>query len=89
MRTAPLPRERLFRIVESPSASGLDRAAAAVALGKEADEETRGRLRGAAEACAAPKLRIALEAAAGSSSDAELEAALAEVGEEEKRKAAG
>jgi hypothetical protein len=85
MRTAPLPRERLFRILESPSAGSTDRAAAAIALGQELDEESRARLRSAAEACAAPKLRIALEAAAKGDDEAELEAALAEVGEEEKR----
>lgn len=88
MRVAPLPRERLFRIVESPSAGSLERAAAAIALGQDLDEESRARLRGAIEACAAPKLRIALEAAAGGSAEAELEAALAEVGEEEKRESA-
>jgi hypothetical protein len=88
MRVAPLPRERLFRILESPSAGSTDRAAAAIALGQDLDDESRARLRSAAEACAAPKLRIALEAAAKGDDEAELEAALAEVGEEEKRTSA-
>lgn len=87
MRTAPLPRERLFRIVESPTAGASERAAAAVALGGELDEEARQRLRIAAEAIAAPKLRIAVEAAAGGGEAAEIEAALAEVEEESDRAA--
>ena len=82
MRTAPLPRERLFRIVESPVASIGERAAAAVALGSELDAETRGRLRVAADASASPKLRIALHAAASGASEAELEAALTEAADE-------
>ena len=79
MRTAPLPRERLFRIVEDPASAAADRAAAAVALGTDLDDESRARLRSAAEATAAPKLRVVIEAAADSFEQAEIEAALAEV----------
>jgi hypothetical protein len=85
MRTAPLPRERLFRIVESPTAPAAERAAAAVALGGELDDETRGRLRVAADASASPKLRVVLTAAASGASEAELEAALSEVATEDAR----
>jgi hypothetical protein len=79
MRTAPVPRERLFRVVEDPAAPAADRAAAAVALGSESDEESRARLRAAAAATAAPRLRIAIEKAADGEEAAELEAALAEI----------
>jgi hypothetical protein len=79
LRTAPFPRERLFRIVEDPACSASDRAAAAVALGADLDDDARARLRSAAEATAAPKLRIAIEKAAGDDTPAELEAALAEI----------
>ncbi len=91
MRTAPVPRERLFRIVEDPAAAAAERAAAAVALASESDEESRTRLRSAAAATAAPKLRVAIEKAAGGEADAELEAALAELdgGGDVARKARG
>lgn len=90
MRTAPLPRERLFRIVESPTAAVAERAAAAVALGGELDDEARGRLRIAAEATASPKLRVVLEAAASGAAEAEMEAALGEAaGEAPKERTAG
>jgi hypothetical protein len=79
LRTAPLPRESLFRIVEDPAAHAADRAAAAVALGSDLDDESKARLRSAAEATAAPRLRIAIEKAAGGDGEAELEAALAEI----------
>lgn len=65
LRTAPVAPERLWRIVESPSVKPSARAAAATALGASVDEEGRDRLRAAAAATVAPKLRIALEAAAG------------------------
>ncbi len=85
-RTAPLPREQLFRIVEDSATDASARAAAAVALGMHLDAEGRARVRSAATATAAPKLRIALEAIAEGAADPELEAALAEV-EVEARKA--
>jgi hypothetical protein len=83
MRTAPLPRERLFRIVESPAAGAADRAAAAVALGSDLDDEGKARLKSAAEAVALPKLRVVIDAAASKADDAELEAALADLAHEE------
>jgi hypothetical protein len=81
-RTAPVPRERLLRLVESPSATASERAAAAAALGGALDDDARERLRRAAEASAAPKLRVALEAAADEARAAELEAALGDIEEE-------
>jgi hypothetical protein len=83
MRTPPVPRDRLWRIVESPTSEGAVRAAAAAALGGDVlSDEDRARLRGAARAVAAPKLRFAIEAAAGGSEE-ELAAALAEVEDDE------
>jgi hypothetical protein len=78
-RVAPVSADRLWRIVESPATRPTVRAAAAVALGPRLDARDRDRLRAAASATIAPRLRIALEAAAGSARDAELEALLAEV----------
>jgi hypothetical protein len=75
-RIAPVAPERLWRIVEDPSARAVARAAAAVALGARIDDEGRARLKAAADATAAPKLRIALFAAADSAEEAELEEAL-------------
>jgi hypothetical protein len=90
MRTAPVPRERLFRIVEDPACAPTDRAAAAVALGGDGalDDDGRARLRAVAEATAAPRLRVAIEKAAAAPDSAELEAALADVeGEKNKLRA--
>ena len=81
LRTAPLPRERLLRIVEDPASPADDRAAAAVAVGASSNDDDRARLQSVADAVAAPRLRVAIEAAAGAD-DAELEAALAQVVEE-------
>jgi hypothetical protein len=81
MRTAPLPCDQLLRIVEDPASPADVRAAAAVALGADADEHLRARLRSIAGAVAAPRLRVVIEAATGDD-DAELEAALAQVEDE-------
>ena len=83
MRTAPLPPERLFRIVEDPASGSADRAAAAVALGSDLDDAGRARLRLAAAGVAGPRLRAALETAASQAEQVALEAALAEVEQEE------
>jgi hypothetical protein len=79
-REAPLPRDRLWRIIEDPRADQAARAAAAVALAGEEGE--RDRLRAVAGATAAPRLRVAIEAAAGAD-DAAIGEALAAVEEEE------
>lgn len=68
-RRAPVPVDRLWRIVESPTEQAEARAAAAVALGGASDERTRLRLRSIASNTAAPRLRIALEAAARAAED--------------------
>jgi hypothetical protein len=79
LRTAPVPRDRLMHIVEDPKQAPAARAAAAVALGGALDAEGRVRLRLAAEATAAPKLRVAIERVANGEKDAEIEEALAEI----------
>jgi hypothetical protein len=75
-RTAPVPRDRLLRIVEDPGLPPVDRAAAAVALGAELDADGRARLRLAAAASALPRLRVAIETAADGAAEAELSAVL-------------
>jgi len=63
LRTADVDPERLWRVLESPSASATDRAAAAVALASSEEPGRRERIRVAASAIAQPKLRVAVEAA--------------------------
>jgi hypothetical protein len=82
MRTAPIEAERLWRIVEDPAGPPLARAAAAVALTADPAADARRRLRAAAEATAAPRLRVAIDAAASHDEDA-LKEALAELESEE------
>jgi hypothetical protein len=84
-RTAPVAPERLFRIVEDPSLTASARAGAAVALGASLDAGGKARLKGVAGATAAPKLRIAIEAAASGDDAALIEALSAIEGEAEKR----
>jgi hypothetical protein len=84
-RTAPVAPERLFRIVEDPSLTASARASAAVALGTSLDATGKVRLKGAAVATAAPKLRIAIEAAADGDDAALAEALSAIEVEAEKR----
>jgi len=64
-RDAALPDEQLWRVVEDPSAAPTARAGAAVALRGRLDDHSKARLRVVADACAGPKLRVALEAVAG------------------------
>jgi hypothetical protein len=87
LRTAPVPRDRLFRIVEDPAATPADRAAAAVALGGDLDDDGRTRLKAVAAATAAPRLRIAIEKAAEPDLAAVEEALAALEAEEEKTRA--
>ncbi len=77
-RTAPTAPETLWRVVEDPAGEPAARAAAAVALCAELDDHGRTRLRAAAEATAAPKLRVALNAAADAEEEV-LALALADV----------
>jgi hypothetical protein len=83
-RTAPIQPERLWRIVEDPSADATARAGAAVALASELDDHGKKRLRAAASATASPKVRIAIEAAA-TADEAELAEALAALEEPRKQ----
>jgi hypothetical protein len=63
LRTAAIDPDHLWRVVESPAASGRDRAAAAVALAVAPHDEVKARLRVAADAVAEPKLRVVIDAA--------------------------
>ena len=72
-RTAAVPSDALWRIVENAAAPATARAGAAVALRGALDEEGRVRLRATADACAAPKLRVALEAVASRDAEDERE----------------
>ena len=70
-RVAPVDRESLFGAVEDATKKPELRVAAAIALGRELDDEGRARLRVYAEAVAEPKLRAALEQIAdGADTDA-------------------
>ena len=66
---ARLGASQLWGVVEDPQMSPARRAAAAVALGPRLDDAGRARLRVAAEGTVAPKLRVALEAAAEADDD--------------------
>lgn len=66
--------EQLWSTVEDGSAAPATRAAAAIALGPSLDDTERQRLRGVARVVVSPRLRIALEAAAGDDDDGVCEA---------------
>jgi hypothetical protein len=85
-RDAPVAPEALLRIVEDAGAEPESRAAAAIALTGEADEGRRARILSAARSVAAPKLRVALEAAARDADEAALAEALAAVEHEMPRR---
>ena len=60
-RVASLSREQLWTLVEGPAIDGTARRTAARALAASGDGEERARLRVAAEHCAEPQVRIALQ----------------------------
>lgn len=60
-RASAIPRERLWAVVENPSADRSAREGAALALSASIDEEERARLRALAHRTASPRLRIALD----------------------------
>ncbi len=62
-RKAEVDAERLFRVLESPSASAEERAAAAVALSASERPALRSRVRVVADAVADPALRAVIDAA--------------------------
>jgi hypothetical protein len=64
-RRAPVREEDLWRVVEDAGAPADARAGAAAVLRHSLDEAGRSRVRVAAAATASPKLRVALDAAAG------------------------
>ena len=78
-RLPAIPVEQLWRIIEAPSGAAEARAAAAVALSQQLDDAGRARLRVAAERCAAPRLRVALETVAERGDDRAVDDALAQV----------
>lgn len=74
-RTAGRDVEEMMRIVEDPAAPREQRVAAALAARPHGGDDASRRIRVAAEACAEPKLRLALEGAStGDVDDALLEA---------------
>ena len=74
-RETRLDEERLWRVVDDVTAPRGTRAGAALAL-SALDPASRARLRVSADACAEPKLRVALTRVAEGATDAELEEAL-------------
>jgi hypothetical protein len=64
-RLATLTREQLWALVEGPEIEASARQAAAEALVRSSDPAERARLRVAAEHCAEPMVRVALEEIAG------------------------
>jgi hypothetical protein len=76
-REARIDADRLWRVVGDPSAPPATRAGAAIALTGTVDGDARARLRVAADACADPKLRVALGRVADGATDADVEEALA------------
>ena len=60
-RAASLSREALWALIEGPTVDAESRKAAAEALAKTNDEGERARMRIAAEHCADPSVRVALE----------------------------
>jgi hypothetical protein len=77
-KAAVLP-ERLWRVVEDPGAEPTARIGAAIVLSASLDDASRERLLAASEACAQPRVRIALAttaAGSGCSADEDLASAL-------------
>jgi len=72
-RACRVPRERLWSMVEDPSATEAIRARAAVALSGALSAEDRGRLRAVADLSVSPKVRVAVDAALGASKDPHLD----------------
>lgn len=68
-RDQALPKDRLWRVIEDVAAKPIERAAAAVALGRGLGESDRERLARAARAAVAPKLRVVLESVADAEDD--------------------
>lgn len=79
-RAVALGRDRLVALVDDARAAARSRIAAAVVLAEQGDTEGLSRVRVAADACASPRVRVALERVADGSID---EQAIAEAIEDE------
>ena len=75
-RGLAIPRERLWEIVENPAADPSAREGAAIALHASLDDSERARLGVLAQSTAAPRLRVALDAATAEPNPAKLRVAL-------------
>ena len=82
-RVASVTSEQLWRVVEDPAAASDHRAAALIALRATLDDDAKARVRKTIEACAEPRLRVALDAAI-SEKEPDLEAALDALSDEER-----
>jgi hypothetical protein len=69
-RAVALGGDALWRVVDDPGATGVERAAAAVVLGSVATPAERARLRDAAARMASPRVRVAIQRAAAASAGA-------------------
>jgi len=85
LRTAAVPLDSLYGVLDDPRKTPAVRAAAAVALAASEDPGAHQRIRIAADATAHPRLRIAFERAAGGAADAELAEVLEEIEEVDER----
>lgn len=86
-RGATVPRDALWHAIEDVAAAPDVRAGAAVALRGRLDGVERERLRLAADACASPRLRVALAAVGRAEDDDAIEQALEGLGEAERGRA--
>lgn len=84
-RVPAVPAEALWRVVEDPAAASTARAGAALALRARLDDEGRTRLRVLADACAAPRLRVALQQVASTAEAEALEEAFEALQDDEHR----
>jgi hypothetical protein len=75
-RAAVLTPERLWQVLENAGEDPSVRAGAAAALAPLLDNAGRARLRVTAEACAEPRLRVAMNAASEEANERGLEEAL-------------
>ncbi len=78
-RSGHLPVDRLWRVIEDPQGPATERAAAAVSLSEKLSSPDRSRLKQVAEATAAPRLRIVLDALCEQAEEEQLVEALAEL----------
>lgn len=75
-RTIAIPEDRLWEILENPSADPSAREGAALALHASLDETGRDKVRALSRTTASPRLRVALDGVAKESDDSKLRIAL-------------